>query len=398
MKSPIEREKSTERESGIELLKLAAAFMIILVHITQTLSSEPEALVSLLDNTDCFISLNTATSNIQYIILFLFRHGHLANVIFFVCSAWFLCVSEKKASGKKLLRALLDVWIISVLFLAVFLAAGINISGEDILASLLPTTFSSNWYITCYLIIYAIHPYLNLIIHKMTQRELLTANTICFFLYFCVSYIKNGLFFGNNLVLFIIIYFLTAYERLYGNGERKSWQFWTALLLICSIGNWGIPLLTNFAGLKIEFLRNHTLHWATTYSPFIPVISISLLQLFRRLRFFSPTVNRISSLTLYIYVIHENLLFRDYVRPWFFYLIYINFGYRYIVLWVLGLTIAMYAGSALIGFIYQQSLGKAVERLSVFGADRISRHYHSMMDRILPEDNQGGTDRKGNHS
>ena len=383
-----------DRESGIELLKLAATFIIILVHATQTLSSEPEALVSVLDSTDCFISLNTATSNIQYIILFLFRHGHLANVIFFVCSAWFLCVSEKKVSGKKFLKTLLDVWIISVLFLAVFLIAGVNIAAEDIIASLFPTTFSNNWYITCYLIIYAIHPYLNLIIHKMTRRELLTANSICFFLYFCVSYVKNGLLFGNNLVLFIIIYFLTAYERLYGNGEKKSWQFWTALLLICSICNWGIPLLTNFAGLKIGFLRNHTLHWATTYSPFIPVICISLLQLFRRLRFVSPAVNRISSLTLYIYVVHENLLFREYVRPWFFYLIYFNFGYQYIVLWVLALTIAMYAGSALIGFAYQQTLGKAVWQIAGFGTDRISKHYHRLMDRILHESGADGTGRE----
>lgn len=68
------------RNSGIELLKLFAIFLIVISHVTQTLTSE-----------NTYISYNAyvlnivhATTNIQYLILVFFRHfGALGNSIFF---------------------------------------------------------------------------------------------------------------------------------------------------------------------------------------------------------------------------------------------------------------------------------------------------------------------------
>ena len=156
-----------ERKSGIELLKIISILLIVISHVSQTVGSGSPALGGL--------DSNIATTNPQYIILMLFRHfGALGNITFFICSAWFLCEGDKKRNGEKILRIVLDVWIISMVYLLVFILAGEDLSIQDVIKSIFPTTFSNNWYITSYLMLYAIFPYLNWIIKKMSKKELLT--------------------------------------------------------------------------------------------------------------------------------------------------------------------------------------------------------------------------------
>ena len=83
--------KKTERESNIELLKILALFLIVISHVTQTLGNMPNN--SLIIDKGYFINVLTATNNLQFFVLILFRHfGALGNMIFFVCSAFIYCI------------------------------------------------------------------------------------------------------------------------------------------------------------------------------------------------------------------------------------------------------------------------------------------------------------------
>ena len=364
-----------ERESGIELLKLIAMGIIILFHVTQTLSTYDEALVSLW-GVDYHLDLNAASSNIQQIILMLIRQGGLGSHIFFVCSAWFLCTSKKRTKGSKVLKILLDVWIISVVIMAIYVLTGQNITTGDIKRSLFPIMFGNNWYISCYLIIYLIYPFLNWIIERMTKKELFTANLIAFVLYYCIGYVYQGSYQFSNLVLFVILYFMVAYVRLYLESYAGNMRFWICLMVIGFAGYLGVPLLQNFIGLHVSYYSESALRWAGFQTPFLPIISISLLQIFRSIRFTSRIINRISACTLYIYVIHENLLFRTYTRPWIFYLIYTNFGYQYILLWVLVYAFALAVGTTGISLFYHYTVSRGTEWLSERGAKKIYMLYN----------------------
>lgn len=208
------------RESGIELLKIIGIVLIIMYHIRGSAAVAG-------DRYECVDNIDAATTNLQYIILMLFGYfGPLGNNIFFISSAWFLCGSSKKRNNKKILNMLLDVWIISILFLFLFIILGESVPSKDIIKSIFPTTCNNNWYITCYLLFYAIFPYLNQIIEKMTQRELLTINIVTIVLYYGISFIIPA-FFMNGLVLFIAMYFFIAYIKFYMGAlfEKKGVNF-----------------------------------------------------------------------------------------------------------------------------------------------------------------------------
>ncbi len=116
---------------------------------------------------------------------------------------------------KKVFQIIADVWIISVLSLALFLVFYGNISCKIVVKSLFPTIFANNWYITCYLLIFILHPYLNMMIKKMTQSQLVSFNFVSAVLYLGFAFVSRDLFFYSHLIMFIVLYFIIAYMKIY---------------------------------------------------------------------------------------------------------------------------------------------------------------------------------------
>lgn len=131
------------RNSSIECLKLMGIFIIIVSHVVGSLTNITELETGIAD-------INVATRNVKTLLFsMLMYNGHIGNVLFFACSAWFL-VQSRTCDKKKILRMILDVWIISMVILIVvlFLRKG-DIQYEYIRASVFPVTFAANWYVTC---------------------------------------------------------------------------------------------------------------------------------------------------------------------------------------------------------------------------------------------------------
>ena len=153
-----------QRESGIELLKILAMFLIALSHMIQTLR-DPNAYYAALNLTNYIYNFSITGNEFQRICLACLQaSGHLGNMIFFICSAYFL-LDIDNSDTKKVIHMIADVWIISIIFLLIFKIGGwYTISIQDLIKSILPNTFSTNWYITCYILFYCIHGQLNKII------------------------------------------------------------------------------------------------------------------------------------------------------------------------------------------------------------------------------------------
>lgn len=95
-----------KRDSGIELLKILAIFIIVIGHVVQTLGTNPEITGY---PAGTFIDLSKATMNIDVFILQNMRYlGLIGNAIFFICSAWFLC-DDYKVSKKKIISMCVDI-------------------------------------------------------------------------------------------------------------------------------------------------------------------------------------------------------------------------------------------------------------------------------------------------
>lgn len=105
---------SIKRNSSVELLKVIAICLIVISHTTQSVGATSNSLLGNLVNA---VSYKTASKDVDAVILMVFRHfGAIGNVIFMVCSSWFL-VDEKNTDYKKVFRMIFEVWMISVLIL-----------------------------------------------------------------------------------------------------------------------------------------------------------------------------------------------------------------------------------------------------------------------------------------
>ncbi len=367
-----------ERESGIELLKIIAIFLIVISHISQTYGSMHSGLDS-----SYFIDSKIATENIQNIIILTFIFfGSIGNSIFFISTAWFL-IDKKDNKKKKILQMLLEVWIISLIILSIFLLFRINITKIDILKCLLPTTLSLNWYITCYLLFYAIYPYINQIIERMSKKQLLTASIVLSFLYIFMNTIKYGLFFGCEIIFFIVIYFDIAYFKKYLINISNNKKINRAVFVISSCLLLLLIICTNFLGLKINFLKDKMLHFATNSNPIVYLIAFSLFNLFRSKKFTSKSINYISKLSIYMYIIHDNFLFRSYIRPYLFVILKDTFGYTYIVGWILLFSLVLFILSLIISCIYKVTLYKIVIKISDKIYDKLKNAYNKISNELL---------------
>lgn len=172
----------TKRNSSIELLKIIALFFVVLCH------SLPLYRIGGSAELDGFLNLRQSTENLQQLLLIIFSHlGQVGNALFIVPSVFFL-MENNEVKKNKIVQYIIDTFIVSVVYLIIFTIAKFELPLTFIVGALLPITFNFYWFITCYILLYAIHPWLNNIIRKLEKKQLFTANLCMFFLYCVISF------------------------------------------------------------------------------------------------------------------------------------------------------------------------------------------------------------------
>lgn len=203
------------RQSGIECIKVLAILMIVISHVAQTIINKPVYLPSL---SSALLITETATNSLSNLALVLFTYlGYLGVDIFVIASSWYLC-DNSNVSLKKIIRMLMDVFVISIMFLVIYLLTYHTLPLSLVVKSCMPTFFFNNWFITCYLLFYAVHPLLNMILQNISQEQ---HKRLCFaliILYVICNFLLSGKFYSNEFVDFILMYFCTAYIKKFSGG------------------------------------------------------------------------------------------------------------------------------------------------------------------------------------
>lgn len=354
--------KREQRQSGIEILKIIAILLVVISHVTQTLVSEN----TVVDLHGYVLKIGSATTSIQMLIINIFYYfgASLGNTIFFICTAWFL-VSKEKPARRKALHIFIDVWAISVLWLAVVL---IDRHGElplkTIVKQLIPTTYANNWYMTCYIIFLLIYPLLNTVINNLTQRQLLRVIFVAGFLWIGMNFLLPGIFFTSKLIIWTTIYFIIAYLKLFLPKSQNSKKVNIIMLILGLLGFVGVIILTNILGLHIAFFSNKLLRWNNVCNPFGILIAIGALNLLRQSAYRNGFVNYVSRLSMFVYLIHENQLFRRYYRPVIWKWIYDSFGYNKVGLWILLFSLILFIAALVVSALYKISIQKLTAKIA----------------------------------
>lgn len=207
--------------------------------------------------------------------------------------------------------------------------------------------------------IYAIHPYLNIIVRSISKKELLIINIVGITIYYVFCFARPESYFNTSFMVFIIMYFIVSYIKLYG---IKIWVKRTFILGI--LGNIFLVAMTNFLGMKISFFTNKRLYWANNNNPFLLSIALSAFMYFKDKRFINKKINYISSVTLYIYVIHENIFFRTYARPKLLGMLYQTLNYHYALLMVVLFAFVLIITTMALAVIYKNTIKKITIKFS----------------------------------
>ena len=270
-----------KRNSSIELLKIIAIIMIVFSHAMAAWPSNEKYPYTIIQQGGQYIDIWAATTDIQTLLIMIMKVcGQLGNVIFVSCSAWFL-VESKSLKFEKPINLIIDNFLISLIFVVVFLLCGVSIDKHLLVHSIFPFLFETHWFITCYVFLYVLHPILNIIIDNLEEKRHRSYLIGCFFLYSFIAVLLPGKLYSNDLVGFILIYFIIAYIKRYKTNFVNNNKLLKKIIIITTI----ISLLCfagfDLLGLRIHFLRNQMMRFCIFTYPFLLIIGISLLCYFQ---------------------------------------------------------------------------------------------------------------------
>ena len=322
--------KIKTRESNIELLRIISMVMIILFHYVY--------------------KSNFQYSNLTINVLFTkscWFFGELGVNLFVLITGYYL--SKSKPSIKKIILLILEVLFYNTLNIIIGYKVGYINSIQNI-STIFPIITGTYWFITAYLLIYILSPYYNKLINLFQKKEYQKFLLINLFIWSIIPTIFGFLYnsseslpFYNRFIWLTFIYFVGAYIRVYNikilDSKKRS-------LIISGI----TFLIMIFSIIIIYILKNNTIETAYFWTPnniFMFILSISFFMLFIKKHIGNrKIINKISSTTLGIYLLHDGLLARYmwtnlfksnihiYSKYWFVYA-----GCSVIIIFIIGVVI-----------------------------------------------------------
>lgn len=247
---------------------------------------------------------------------------------FVLVSGYFQCKGKLKLG--KAIKINNMTWFYKVVMMLVLIATSL-IAKPDIIIRLhtyLPIDYGTYWFINSYLILYLISPILNKIINSSSKKNLQKVILTLFIIISVLSTVTRDVFYntltGRSLCTFILLYFIGAYIRNYpisdsyfmkpfsNNAKRliyfSTYLFAAIMSTFCWLGYTYLHPLGAFANEVGSILSFNHVSYA---SPIVIIQSIGYFLYFSTLNFKNKFINKVSSSTLAVYLISENIFLRE---------------------------------------------------------------------------------------
>lgn len=294
---------STSRQVGFEWLRILAMLMVIGVHYG--------LYGGLLDTTE------RSGSNYVFTVVVKNLSGIAVNC-YILLTGYFLCC--RKFRCERVVMVYLQMAFYSLFFLA--LSWIVPLTAEPRAAaffcSIFPFTAMQYWFVSSYLVLLLLSPFLNMVIRNATRRQFQLLLATLFLIVGILPSINRDIFAAGvraKLPLFILLYFCGAYCQEYIRLEARRWKFFLG-------GYLGVTAL-NFVLLGVNFFTKKEYG----IRPFACEDYLFVVTLAGALFFFlfwgcvrinaagwlGKVILRLSPLAFGVYLFHDNPLFRDYL-------------------------------------------------------------------------------------
>ena len=356
------------RNTYLDLLRVVAIFLIVISHVYDLLFVNME--------------YNTIADYFTYMFYHLF--GNTGNLIFITCSAFYLIKSKGPRLNKIIFLILIQI-VTAALMLLVIHYLNIDIVNIHWLKrTLFPyLTGVTYWYINAYIIYYMIHGFLNVLIHNISKSEHKLFVIIGMIYFMILPVFFKGPW--NNISAitnFVLIHFIVSYVDKYMKNFdfNKSTKIFGSLYFIILLAFIIIDIV-----LKINKYKYITQLHTWKYFNVVLVMFIVSLVFNEKNVIMKPNsiISIISSLSLYIYLIHcyetsRNVItagvFENTVWP----LIDGRFSYSLDRLVYFGLSVLYFLTNIPIAFIYKKLVEPILQPLS----NKISDKLRSMWAKL----------------
>lgn len=288
--------QTNNRNIGLDILRIISMIMVLTLHYLGK--------GGLLERNN--------TSEIYNIIYWMLEALSIVAVNCFVLiSGYFLCKSEFKL--KKFLKLWGEVIFYSIIIYVIFVIIGIEkISISNLVRIIFPVITNQYWFVTSYLMLYLISPFLNKLINALNREEYKKL-LIIILIPFCLLSIlptemsldKTG---GYGIIWFVCLYFVAAYIRNYKTKFTKTRNYFllyiafSVVILVAIIGIQQICQILNISD-KSEKMTAYN-------NPIVFLSSVSLFLTFLNLKvhdgILQKVIKFVAPLTFAVYIIHEH--------------------------------------------------------------------------------------------
>lgn len=284
--------KEDKRNYGLEALRILSMFLVLTIHY--------------IGRSELTAIRNNTTYN-WYIYNFLLAIALVANNCYVLITGYFSINSKFKL--KKVIFLCGEAWFYSIGITLLLTFLGYNkLTFKSTIEMFFPLLTRKYWFVSFYIVLYILSPFLNKMIKHFTKKELKSLIIILLIIFSVLggtiqraSYAINseGSF---SFIWFVTLYIIASYIRLYGN-----FKFTKKYLLIGLLAAITVTTL-NILKVKFPILNNFAKFYQTT-NIFIFIESITLFLYFKDLKIKNNIIKKsmlvISPLTLAVYLIHQ---------------------------------------------------------------------------------------------
>lgn len=320
-----------DRESNIELLRIIAACSVVFSHMSPIISK------SLIDS-DMIGGGNWIISKA------LLSFSVCAVNVFVLITGYFSCHSQNRNIGKPLNLILLMVVVNMASYIVQLIAGVQKFSLDGLLIYGLPV----NYFVTLFVVLYIISPYINLCIKSLSEKGLVRFILIIFMVFSIypsvIDIIEDVL--GNPIVG------ISPIGRL---GSQSGYNIVNFVLVYCigaSLNNMRLkelveknkylPVFSMVFCVVAVFIWSLFSHSAVNYhNPFVIILAVSTFLWFTQLHFYSKVVNELAKAAFTAFLLHVHLIHHIHIGYFctfspivFLFCIFFSILIIYLVSWV----------------------------------------------------------------
>ena len=308
----MQKTKKRERMANLELLRCIAMMMVIVLHYL----GKSQLLVKLTESS--LGSVGTAAWILESFCI-------VAVNVYMLISGYFLCLSTYKIS--RLIKLYLQVWFYSVGVGVLAIMTGIfpwqDVTVHDLLTFVFPVSMEHYWFITAYVFLYILLPFVGGALRKMTKAQMQIALGTLLAV-FCV--LKSVLpvrlekdLQGYDCLWYLCVFVTAAYLRRFGLPFLQKIKNSLLLYVGSCVAVFGLTM-----GLLQVYLRTGSLDRILSigmeYNHVLPFMAaVGLFSLFALLKVGERAgtfINKIAPYTLGVYLLHEHIGLRYAWQKW----------------------------------------------------------------------------------